>query len=170
MWSPNAPYVISSLTSNIQADIKAGNNVRTIAINTVNNIPDTEGFVIFDFGTEREEGPVRYLYKPTSASLQLDPAYVFKSNHDIGSSITVIRRRGAHVMSGLGSEYPAYITDPAVAREVLQNLMRQVKSVGIFIEFLIRYPEQLYSQLDVYKSGNPDLWPINEEEKAKLGL
>lgn len=170
MWSPNAPYVISSLTSNIQADIKAGNNVRTIAINTVNNIPDTEGFVIFDFGTEREEGPVRYLYKPTTASLQLDPAYVFKSNHDIGSSITVIRRRGAHVMSGLGSEYPAYITDPAVAREVLQNLMRQVKSVGIFIEFLIRYPEQLYSQLDVYKSGNPDLWPINEEEKAKLGL
>lgn len=170
MWSPNAPYVISSLTSHIQADIKAGNNVRTIAIDTVNNIPDAEGFVIFDFGTEREEGPVRYLYKPTTASLQLDPAYVFKSNHDIGSSITVIRRRGAHVMSGLGSEYPAYITDPAVAREVLQQLLRQVKSVGIFIEFLIRYPEQLYSQLDVYRSGNPDLWPINDEEKAKLGL
>lgn len=170
MWSPDAPYVISSLTSNIQGDIKAGNNVRTIAINTVNNIPNDEGFVIFDFGTEREEGPVRYLYKPTTASLQLDPAYVFKSNHDIGSSITVIRRRGAHVMSGLGTEYPAYITDPAVAREVLQNLMRQVKSVGIFIEFLVRYPEQLYSQLDVYRSGNPDLWPINDEEKAKIEL
>jgi hypothetical protein len=166
MWSPNAPYVISSLTSNIQAEIKAGNNVRTIPINTVNNIPDTEGFVIFDFGTEREEGPVRYLYKPTSASLQLDPAYVFKSNHDVDSSITVIRRRGAHVMSGLGSEYPAYITDPAVAREVLQNLMRQVKSVGIFIEFLIRYPEQLYSTLDVYRSGNPDLWPVSEEDQS----
>lgn len=170
MWSPTAPYVISSLTSNIQTDIKAGNNVRTIEINMVNNIPDTEGFVIFDFGTAREEGPVRYLYKPTSSSLQLDPAYVFQDNHDTGSSITVIRRRGAHVMSGLGSEYPAYITDPAVAREILQDLMRQVKSVGIFIEFLIRYPEQLYSQLDIYRSGNPDLWPINDDEKAKVGL
>lgn len=160
MWDSTAPYVISSLTSNIQADIRAGNNVRSIAISAVNNIPNTEGFVIFDFGTEREEGPVRYLYKPTDASLQLDPAYVFKNNHDIGSSITVIRRRGAHVMSGLGKEYPAYITDPAVAREVLQELMKKVKSVGIFMEFLVRYPEQLYATLDAYKSDSEDLWPI----------
>lgn len=161
MWSPNSAYVISSLTSNLQSTIKAGNNVRTIQINGVNNIPNVEGFVVFDFGTEREEGPVRYLYKPTTSSMQLDPAYVFKSNHDIGSSITVIRRRGAHVMSGLGKEYPAYITDPAVARQTLQDLMRQVKSVGIFIDFLIRYPEQLYSTLDVYRSNNPDLWPLS---------
>lgn len=168
MWSPNAPFVISSLTSNIQSEIKAGNNVRTVLIDPVNNIPNVEGFVVFDFGTEREEGPIRYLYKPTTQSLQLDPAYVFKSNHDIGSSITVIRRKGAHVMSGLGKEYPAYITDPAAAREILQQLMRQVKSVGIFIEFLIRYPQQVYNRLDVYRSANPDLWPINDEEKAKL--
>lgn len=161
MWSSDAPYVISSLTSNIQTDIKAGNNVRTIQISPTNNIPNTEGFVIFDFGTEREEGPVRYLYKPTTNSMQLDPAYVFKSNHDIGSSITVIRRKGAHVMSGLGTEYPAYITDPAVAREILQDLMRQVKSVGIFIEFLVRYPQQVYSTLDVYRSNDPNLWPVS---------
>lgn len=163
MWSSTAPYVISSLTSNIQADIKAGNNVRSIAVSAVNNIPNAEGFVIFDFGTEREEGPVRYLYKPTDASLQLDPAYVFKNNHDVGSSVTVIRRRGAHVMSGLGKEYPAYITDPAVARETLQDLMKKVKSVGIFIEFLVRYPEQLYAALDVYKSDNEDLWPVGTQ-------
>jgi hypothetical protein len=168
MWSSDSPFVISSLTSNIQTEIKAGNNVRTVQINTINNIPNSEGFVVFDFGTEREEGPVRYLYKPTASSLQLDPAYVFKNNHDIGSSITVIRRRGAHVMSGLGTEYPAYITDPASAREILQDLMRQVKSVGIFIEFLIRYPQQVYNRLDVYRSGDTTLWPINDEEKAKL--
>jgi hypothetical protein len=166
MWSSDAPYVISSLTSNIQTDIKAGNNVRTIQISPANNIPNAEGFVIFDFGTEREEGPVRYLYKPTANSMQLDPAYVFKSNHDIGSSITVIRRKGAHVMSGLGTEYPAYITDPAVAREILQDLMRQVKSVGIFIEFLVRYPQQVYSTLDVYRSNNSDLWPVSVTEES----
>lgn len=163
MWDKSAPYVISSLTSNIQSDIKAGNNVRSIQIDTINNIPNEEGYLVFDFGTEREEGPVRYLYKPTSASLQLDPAYIFKNNHDTGSSVTMIRRRGAHVMSGLSSEYPAYITDPASAREILQDLLRQVKSVGIFIEFLIRYPEQLYATLDVYRSGREGLWPVNSD-------
>lgn len=170
MWDPNAAYVISSLTTHLQTEIKAGNNVRTIQIDTVNPIPNAEGLIIFDFGTEREEGPVRYLYKPTTASMQVDPAYVFNFNHDVGSSITVIRRRGAHVMSGLGKEYPAYITDPAVARQTLQDLMRQVKSVGIFIEFLVRYPNQLYTKLDVYRSGSDVLWPINDEEKALLGL
>lgn len=163
MWSPDAAYVISSLTSKIQSEIKAGNNVRTLPIEAVNNIPNQEGFVVFDFGTEFEEGPVRYLYKPTTGTLQLDPAYVFKQNHEVGSSITVIRRRGAHVMSGLGSEYPAYITDPAVARRTLQELMKQVKSAGIFLEFLVRYPEQLYSTLDVYDSGREGLWPIGDQ-------
>ena len=63
-------------------------------------------------------------------------------------------------MSGQGTELGAYITDPAVARTVLQDLMKEVKSVGIFLEFLIRYPEQLYSVLDVYDSGSESLWPI----------
>jgi hypothetical protein len=161
MWSSSSAYVISSLTSQIQSNIKAGNIVRTIEI-LPNNIPNTDGYVVFDFGTEREEGPVRYLYKPTDTSLQLDPSYVFKNNHDIDSSVTVIRRRGAHVMSGLGTEYPAYITDPSIARSTLQSLIKQVKSVGIFVEFLIRYPEQLYNTLDVYRSNDPNLWPIDD--------
>jgi hypothetical protein len=46
--------------------------------------------------------------------------------------------------------------------------MTEVKSVGIFIDFIIRYPQLLYNSLDVYKSVNPDLWPVNDEEKAKL--
>ena len=163
MWDLNAAFVLSSLTSTIQAEIKAGNNVRTLAIDAVNNITNEESFAIFDFGTEFQEGPVRILYKPTSSSLQLDPAYVFKQNHDIGSSVTVIRKRGAIVMSGTSKEYPAYITDPSVAREILQDLIRQVKSVGIFIEFLVRFPNQLYGTLDTYKSNNDALWSIGQQ-------
>lgn len=157
IWDPNASFVISSLTSNIQTDIRAGTNQRTIQISTPNNIPDREGFVIFGFGTEFEEGPVRYLFKPTDSTIQIDPAYVFENNHNIGDSITVIRRRGAHVISTTGRELAPYITDTAIAREILQDLLLQVKSVGIFMEFLVRFPEQLYAALDVYRSGNPNL-------------
>lgn len=164
IWDENASFVLSALTSNITSDIKAGNNVRTIGIDSPNNIPDEEGFVVFNFGTEFEEGPVRYLYKPSANAIQLDPAYVFQNNHDAGSAITVIRRRGAHVISTTGREYAPYITDPSVARTILQELLRQTKSVGIFIDFLIRYPEQLYATLDVYQSGDPSLQPVYSEE------
>jgi hypothetical protein len=66
-------------------------------------------------------------------------------------------------MSGTGKEYGAYITDPGVAREILQELIREVKSVGIFVEFLIRFPEQLYNTLDVYRSDSSILWPIGQQ-------
>jgi hypothetical protein len=162
-WDLGAAFVISSLTSTIQAEIKAGNIVRTMEIDSPNNIENQESFAIFDFGTEFQEGPVRILYKPTANSIQLDPAYIFKQNHEIGSSVTIIRKRGAIVMSGLGKEYSMYITDPSIAREILQDLIRQVKSVGIFIEFLIRYPQQVYGVLDVYKSGSTTLYPIGQQ-------
>lgn len=160
IWDLGAAFVLSSLTSEIQTEINAGQNVRTLPIASTNNIPDEEGYVIFDYGTEFEEGPVRYLFKPTDESMQLDPAYIFQFDHAIGSSVTVIRNRGPIVMSGAGTEYAPYITDPAVARVVLQDLIQEVKSVGIFLEFLIRFPEQLYATLDVYQSGNEDLWPV----------
>jgi hypothetical protein len=162
-WDLGAAFVISSLTSTIQAEIKAGNIVRTLEIASPNNIEDQESYAIFDFGTEFQEGPVRILYKPTANSIQLDPAYIFKQNHEIGSSVTIIRKRGAIVMSGLGKEYSMYVTDPSIAREILQDLIKQVKSVGIFIEFLIRYPQQVYGTFDVYKSGSATLYPIGQQ-------
>lgn len=152
MFDTNAAFVLSSYTTSIADEIKAGRIVRTLNIGA-NSILDTDGFVMFDYGTENQEGPVRYLYKPTSTTLALDPAYVFQKNHDIGSAVTMIRRKGPHQISTTGKEYAAYITDTSVAREILEELILSVKSVGIFIEFLIRFPEQFYATIDVYRSG-----------------
>lgn len=170
LWDQKAPFVLSSLTAKSQDEIKAGSIVKTLTISTPNNIPNVEGFMIFSYGTENQEGPVRYLYKPSEDVLQLDPAYVFKNNHEIGAGLTIIRRRGAHIMSGLGTEYAGYITDPGVARETLQELMREVKSVGVFLKFLIRYPNQLFSALDVYRSCDSELYPVSQEDAAQCNL
>lgn len=153
MWDLKAPFVLSALTTTLTSAIQASDALRSISVAGPNTIPSEEGYLIFGFGTEQEEGPVRYLYKPNDQTINIDPAYVFKENHGVNSSVTMIRRRGAHVMSSLGHEYPLYITDPAIARPVLQNLIRQVKSVGIFVNFIIRYPEQFYATLDCYGVG-----------------
>lgn len=152
MWDINASFVLSSLTANLTVEIKSGTTSRNIEV-TTNDIPNSETKIIFDFGTERQEGPVRCFYKPNSTSLAIDPSFVFQFTHDVGSSVTMIRRRGGIQFSGLGTEYGSYVTDPAAARIVLQTLMQDVKSVGIFINFLIRYPHLYYSTIDVYKSG-----------------
>jgi hypothetical protein len=166
VWDTNASFVLSSLTSNITEEVRQGTNVKTLGIDAGNNIPDEEGFVIFGFGTENQEGPVRYLFKPNDNSMQIDPAYFFENTHAVGTAITVIRRRGAHTLSSDGREFAPYITDPGIALSVLQDLLLQVKSVGISMDFLIRYPEQLYATLDVYRSCSDLLYPISEEAAA----
>lgn len=152
IWDPGAEFVLSSNTTETLDEIQAGKIVR-ILNTTVNNIPNDGGFLIFDYGRDTQEGPVRFLYKPTSDTIALDPSYTFKYNHDINSPIVAINRKGPHVMSGRADEYPSYITNPSEARFILQDLIRSVKSAGIFVNFLIRYPEQLYGTLDVYESG-----------------
>jgi len=152
LWDQNSDFVLSSLTSDLTTEIESGTTERNIQVST-NDIPNEEGKLIFDFGTEKQEGPVRYLFKPNATSLALDPSYVFKFTHNIGSSVTMIRRQGGVEFSGVGAEYGGYITDPAIAREVLQELMEEVKSVGIFINFIVRFPEQFYNTIDTYRSG-----------------
>lgn len=152
LWDQNSDFVLSSLTSNLLAEVKAGTTQRNIQV-TSNEIPNEQGRLIFDFGTEKQEGPVRYFFKPSSSTLALDPSYVFQYTHDVGSSVTMIRRRGGIEFSGFGTEIAPYITDPAAAREVLEELMQELKSVGIFINFLVRYPEFFYATVDVYRSG-----------------
>lgn len=152
VWDQAATFVLSSNTATISDAIQAGKIIRLLNTSS-NTIPKNGGFLIFDYGRNTQEGPVRFLYKPTDNTIALDPSYTFKHNHSIGSPIVAISRKGPHQMSGRATEYPPYITDPSEARFILQDLIRSVKSAGIFVNFLVRYPEQLYATLDVYQSG-----------------
>jgi hypothetical protein len=148
-WDLAAPFVLSSSKAKTLGSIPAGKVVRLLEVSS-NSIPDSGGFVIFNYGKSSQEGPVRYLYKPTSTTLAIDPSYVFQKSHSTDSTVTYISTKGPHRMGGSASEYPPYITDPSEARVILQELIKSVKSAGIFVNFLVRYPEQLYATLDVY--------------------
>lgn len=152
IWDLAAPFVLSSNKAEIVDPIKAGTIVRLLNVGT-NTIPTSGGFLIFDYGLNTQEGPVRYLYKPTDTTIAIDPSYVFQKQHSANSSIVALNNKGPHVMSTRASEYPSYITNPSEARFILEDLIRSVKSAGIFVNFLVRYPEQLYATLDVYQSG-----------------
>jgi hypothetical protein len=150
MWDAAASFVLSSYVGTLSQSIDIGSIVLNLSVNTPNNIPSEQGYLIFDYGLETQEGPVRYLYKASEGVIALDPSYIFKYAHAINGSITAIRRKGAHVLSGIGTEYPFYVSDPSQAILILQDLISQVKSAGIFIEYIIRYPQVFYSDLDTY--------------------
>ena len=149
VWSKTAPFVLSENTAQTTQSIQAGQIIKLLNI-SANTIPAGGGYVVFDYGLNNQEGPVKYLYAPNDTTLALDSSYTFQYEHSIGANVVSIDNMGPHVMSGLGTEYPPYITDPTQARLILENLILSVKSAGIFIDFLIRYPEQFYGLYDVY--------------------
>ena len=152
IYDTNSSFVLSSLTAPITTAIQAGKIVPILNIGT-NSILNEPGFVIFDYGQLTQEGPVPYLYKPNSNSIALDPSYVFLFNHSINSTMVMLRYKGGVVLTADGAQIPAYVTDTSVARIALQKLMLDVKAAGIFINFLIKFPDQLYSVLDTYNSS-----------------
>lgn len=149
VWDAKAPFVLSSHTATTVSSIVAGKTVKLLDV-TTNTIPDESGFLIFDYGRTNQEGPVRYLYKAAEGMLALDPSYTFQQHHEAGCSVVALNHRGAHVISGLGNEYPPYLTNPSDARLILQDLIKSVTSAGIFVDFLVRYPTQLYGTISVY--------------------
>lgn len=150
VWDLAAPFVLSENTANIIGSIQAG-QVEPLLSLSANTIPAAGGYVVFDFGLNTQEGPVKYLYTPNNTSIVIDPSYIFQFSHGNGSSVTAIDHKGPHIMSGLGTEYPPYITNPSDVRVTLQKLIQSVASSGIFIDFLVRYPQQLYGTIDVYQ-------------------
>ncbi len=164
VWDTNAAFVLSSLTASLQTQIEIGSTARALVIGP-NEIPDEESIMLLDFGTERQEGPVRILFKPTDNTIFIDPAFVFQFEHGPAqnSSVTLLRRQGPHIISTTGREFAPYITDTAQAREILQDLMLEVKSVGVFMEFLIRFPEQFYATLNIYGDPDSELAPVSSE-------
>lgn len=152
LWDLAAPFVLSSNTASTINPIVAGKIYKLLDIST-NTIADENGFIMIDYGKSNQEGPIRYLYKPADNVLALDPSYIFQQNHTSSASIVQISRKGPHSIDGTGREYAPYITDPAVARSTLETLVQSITSAGIFVNFLVRYPKQLYAFLDVYNSG-----------------
>ena len=150
VWSLTAPFVLSENTATIIGSIQAGQIIPLLNL-SLNTIPVQGGFVVFDYGLNTQEGPVRYLYAPNSTTIVIDPSYIFQHNHTNGSGIVAIDNKGPHIMSGLGTEYPPYITNPSSVRITLEHLIQSVASAGIFVDFLIRYPQQLYSAIDIYQ-------------------
>lgn len=157
MYDTASSFVVAGYTGKTVQGITSGNIVLNLQIETPNSIPDEQGYLVFDYGLNTQEGPVRYLYKASEGSIALDPAYIFKYNHPVGSTITAIRRKGSYILSGLGKEYAFYVSDPSMALQILQDLISKVKSTGVFLEYIIRYPELYYSDFDVYSRTNENL-------------
>lgn len=149
VWQLDTPFTLSADTSTTVTDIVAGRTYKLLTLDT-SNIPEGPGYVVLDFGKNNQEGPVKYLYKAAENIIAIDTSYTFQQFHAPGAAVVAVSKFGPHIPTGQGDEYPPYVTNPPDARKLLQDLIVSVASAGIFIDFIIRFPVQLYGTINVY--------------------
>lgn len=141
VFSPSSGFPISSTSTTLAEAIEAG-ELKTVGFGTnTSQFPDQEGFLVIDFGTSNQEGPIRYLGRPSSGSWLLDPSYKFKLSHDVGADVTLIADRKPYTPKTDGTDYQAYLTNTIAGRTEAQKLIEGLAAAGVFLNVIIVYPK-----------------------------
>jgi hypothetical protein len=145
--------VLGTPVLNIQQQIIKGSNLSGVLVNTTAGMPSS-GYVFFEYGTGRAEGPVRFFSTIAAQSggdgqIILDPAYVFKFSHESGSQVQNVASLVKYAPKDDGFDYPVYITGTVQARDFFFTLIRQIVAAGVFISEDIAYPDVRYSDVAV---------------------
>lgn len=73
----------------------------------------------------------------------VDQSYVFKHNHLQGADITLMSSKTAYEPALDGTDYPVFITGVADGRVFAQEIIEEVTALGIKLEIIIVYPDDI---------------------------
>ncbi len=137
-------FSITGQSAKLDVALQKNNVYTNIVVDDTTNILNPTGSLVFGYGTEREEQPVKYRGIPNSKTILIDPSYIFQFNHPVNEYINVLFENQAFKPAKDGSDLPIYLTSPANARAVVQEILDSLKAAGITITFVILAPEYKY--------------------------
>lgn len=147
IFSPNGQtntFTVSKQKCQLQQSITKGQIYTSTAVDNNSSFLLPTGDLIFDFGMDSQEGPVKYRGVPNSNTILIDPGYVFKFDHTLNSSINVITQRQPYTPSKNGKDLAVYLTSPSGAREVVQMILASLAAAGVIVKFKVLAPTYKY--------------------------
>lgn len=147
IFSPNGQqntFTISGQQSKLQQALTKGQIYTSIAVDNNSSFEDKSGNLIFGFGMNNQEGPVKFRGIPNQNTILIDPGYVFKYDHGINSSVNVITDQKPYTPLKNGKDLAVYLTSPSGAREVVQTILASLAAAGVIVKFKVLAPTYKY--------------------------
>jgi hypothetical protein len=142
IYDETKEYIIGGEECNLVETVDANTGL-LISVDDASDIPDEEGFLVFGFGTNKEEGPIPYISRPSDNSIIINPSYNFEQIHESGTNISLIAQNYAYNLPRSGEDYPMYLTDIVSGRIYAEDLIELVKATGINVVITILYPNDI---------------------------
>lgn len=147
LFSPNGSnsFTVTSQRANLLSQIDEGNVYTTLTVDDTSLFESQSGYLIFDFGKNTQEQPVKFLSVPNSNTILIDPSHNFKYTHLAGSTVNVITDDlKPYAPRTNGTDLAVYLTSPAEARNLVQELLASLAAAGVIVNFVIKFPEYKY--------------------------
>lgn len=152
------PFVVSSIGTTLNQNVD-GTMSRVITVADSAAFPDEQGYLILGYGTQRQEGPLPYVGRPSNTTLLISPAYTIKNLHVSGTDVALVAQKASVSISKDGLDYAFYLTDVVSGRIYAQDLINSVAATGINIVFTILYPSDIgLGKWGTIYSENPIVW------------
>jgi hypothetical protein len=142
VYDTKQPFVVGSISTKLAQNLN-GNSSRVVLVDDSTGFPNAQGYIIFDYGSNNQEGPVPYIAVPSSNSILISPAYTIQNDHSIGGDVRLISLKSPVILAADGSDYEFFLTDIVSGRTYAQNLIQEVAATGINVIFTILYPNDI---------------------------
>lgn len=133
------PFVLSDIGTELSSELSPDSG-RVVSVADSSQFPDEQGSVIIGYGTDRQEGPIPYLARPSNSTLLLSPAYKVVNTHPSNSEVRLVSQLGPANIDKVGRDFPAYLTDIVAGRNYVEDLIKEVAATGINLVITILYP------------------------------
>lgn len=137
-------FTVTSQRAIIQEPLLEGEVYTKVTVDDASGFENKTGVIIFGWGTESQEQPVRFRGVPNSQTILLDPSYVFKNTQNIGTVVNVLADQLPFEPNRDGSDLAIYLTSPSDAREVVQEILKSLAAAGVIVNFVILAPDYKY--------------------------
>lgn len=155
LYDPNGSinkYLPSATGAIVENIILRGESGVLVTVNSASDFDANGGYVVFDYGTYLEEGPVPYITL-SGGQIVMDPAYVFKKTHSKFSTIRQIKQLLPFAPAPNGLMFQPFLTGTSKARDNFFEIIKTIISAGVFITEDVLYPELRFADesIEPYK-------------------
>lgn len=145
IFNKQQSFYITSRRTILNTKIEAGKVYPVIEVLDSSNIPNQNGYVVFGYGTSKQEGPIPYRSRPSNNTLLLDPTYNFDKDHITGEIINYLPELVAYEPRDDGSDYPVYLTGVEDALDVAEEFIRKIIAAGIILNWEVKRPKYKFN-------------------------
>jgi hypothetical protein len=131
------PFTVQSATT-LTAPLIKGQSYNQIEVASNINFPDSEGYLVFGYGTEKQSVAVGFYEKIGTTLLQLDFDYESQFDYPIGASVSLCTREpwNPEIMASGNS----YSTASQLGLVEAQKKIIEASAAGFKVDFNVKYP------------------------------